>query len=107
MTEVNDKNNIDPEWIVPEPTPIPKGGWRTEDIGREIYIRLQYGTIVPDTIVVATLGHGPDHLVVGPAHEIGGFLARIGHLQELMQATQSWVDQIREHTEEDEGGFTV
>ncbi len=97
METIDDaKDTVDPEWEAPKRTPIPKDGWKRDDIGREVWIKLPHGTIVPDTIIVAHVGHDHNHIVIGPGHEVGGYLARIGHTQQVAAQAHAWQQQLRD-----------
>lgn len=91
---------IDADWEVPGPTPIPEAGWQPEDIGKEIWLMLPHGTLAPDTIMVANDGQG--NFIIGPTSEIGGYMARTGHTNQVIAEQDAWVEQLRKFDEDDD-----
>ena len=100
MSDHTESDCIDADWKVPEPTPIPENGWQPEDVGREIWLMLPHGTIVPDTIMVVS--DGQDNFIIGPTSEIGGFMARTGHTNSVIAEQEAWVEQLRRYTDDDD-----
>lgn len=74
-------------WEKPTLTVIPEHGWGQQDIGRQVYIRGDHGTIIPDIIICTTLPGG--RTCIGPGHTIGGIIARMNMVAEIQaQADQ-------------------
>ena len=82
------------------PTPIPEGGWKDEDIGREVIVMLPQGTLIPDMIIA--IPHEGMQLI-GPANEIGMIVARLGMIIPVVQAQD---DFIMRYDNDDEGDDT-